>query len=243
MRAPAEQAGLLGARGILAATALGLAGLIPVAAAGAAPGSARPALDALALLGWLSLWALPGGAWCGLASARAASAARALAALAAPPLAWTLALWAAGARAERGLPAELGGAQACAALFACGFCAGRALAARAGLGLVALALLAALALAGLPTRFDLPGRAWPSAQSARALALSPQVFAAECAGVDWMRRPRVYAGAGTDRFQRAPARTHAAVRLGLGALALAAALELARARRARAASKGSAQQP
>jgi hypothetical protein len=59
-----------------------------------------------------------------------------------------------------------------------------------------LLLLSAL-FTGLPALGGLARAPWPPALAARALDLSPVVFAEECAGVDWMRHAAVYDPVGT----------------------------------------------
>ncbi len=90
---------------------------------------------------------------------------------------------------------------------------GRAVAAAAGRtwvqrGAAALALLALGAgLHGLAVRGGLGRAPWPPLVAARALDLSPVTLVAECAGLDWLRRPAIYGPAGADSIgptERAP---------------------------------------
>jgi len=75
-------------------------------------------------------------------------------------------------------------------------------------GAAALGLLVLGAgLHGLATRGGLGRAPWPPQVAARALDLSPATLVAECAGLDWLRRPAIYNPAGADSIgptERAP---------------------------------------
>ncbi len=66
-------------------------------------------------------------------------------------------------------------------------------------GSATMALLAGALLAALPAWGGLAGDGpWSAATAARLLDLAPTTWVVECAGVDWMRHPAVYAPAGAD---------------------------------------------
>jgi len=79
-------------------------------------------------------------------------------------------------------------------LYAAGMGLGAWLTAERAAG-VALLIAAALSLA--PTLGGALERPWPAAHTAWLLDASPVAWAAESAGIDWMRHPAVYEAAGT----------------------------------------------
>lgn len=226
-----------------------------VGLAGAWPAGGRS--DPLALAVWLAIWAVPGGVWCARCAAahtaqlgRSRRQAQRLSALLLTwqaPLIWSASLLAVDAFAQRGLPEPGRAGLALLGLYALGvaldialedlprlFTAGGQpepgeLAPHEPLVAVCAVFLVCALLAGLPTRAGLPGDAWPSELARRSLDVSPGTYVAECAGVDWMRRPAVYDAAGTDRFLRAPYQGQRAAWIGaLAGLALVAVASAAR---------------
>ena len=162
--------------------------LAAVGALGALPGS-RSGPDPVALLAWLALWSAPAGFACGSFGARHG----ALSAI--PPAAWMGLVAVVDGLSPRDLPSPAWAALAWTGLYAAGHGASR-LAPRAGAaGVGALFLLGAL-LAALPILPGFLGQPWPPAVAARLLDFSPATLLAECAGLDWMRHPAIYAPAG-----------------------------------------------
>jgi len=162
--------------------------LAAVGALGALPGS-RSGSDPIALLTWLALWSAPAGFACGSFAARH----WALAAI--PPAAWMGLIAIVDGLSSRDLPSPAFAALAWTGLYAAGYGAGRLLTRSGFSGVGALLLLAAL-LAALPVFPGFLGQPWPPPVAARLLDLSPATLLAECAGLDWMRHPAIYAPAG-----------------------------------------------
>ena len=154
---------------LLVVLALGLAGL--------GAGFGAP----VASLAWLALLAPAGGAWMG----RWARSPQAWI----PPVVWAVALLLIG-----GVPAPLLASLAIAGLYAAGMGLGAWLSPERAAG-AALLVTGALALA--PTFGGALERPWPPTVTARLLDASPVAWAAESAGIDWMRHPAVYDAAGT----------------------------------------------
>jgi hypothetical protein len=178
-------------------TALAIASLALV---GALPGS-RGEPDACALLAWLALTGPAAGALAG--GLRLAPWPHA----AAVPGAWAMLLVCADAAGARDLPSPAWALLAAAGLFALGFAAGRALPAHARWRAAAAALGVAALLTLLPLAGGLLAAPWPPRLAAALLDLSPLTLLAECAGLDWLRHPAVYAPAGSvdiDPGLRAP---------------------------------------
>jgi hypothetical protein len=210
-------------RALLAALALsaaGLPGALPVDPPGALAGS-----DPLALAVWLALVAPA----CGAAAAALRSSPWPYAAVV--PGAWALLLVAVDGGSERDLPTPAWAVLALAGLYYAGFAAGLAARRRAWLA-AETALVVAAGLVALPLAPGAIGSPWPPAIAAATLDLSPATLVAECAGVDWMRHPAVYAAAGTDRLERP---SYAAELAGPAALLVGCALCALAARSARAA--------
>lgn len=177
---PGDLARALGCAGIGVLGALPLEGLGP---------------DPVALLVWLALCAAPVGALAGGASMHAWIVAPVV------PAVWSVALVAVDALSERDLPAPLWAAVAWTGLFAIGFGLGRAcaVASRGAAGAVTVAALLLFVCAGLvalPVGGGFLAEPWPPAVAARLVDLSPATLLAECAGLDWMRHPAMYAAAG-----------------------------------------------
>lgn len=160
-----------------------------IGALGALPGT-RSGADPVALLAWLALWSVPAGFVCGASGV----ALWPLAPL--PPATWMGLAAIVDGLSPRDLPSPVWAALAWSGLFAAGFGAGRISPGRVFSGAGALLLAAAL-LCALPIAPGLLGSPLPPAVSARLLDLSPATLLAECAGLDWMRHPAVYAPAGT----------------------------------------------
>lgn len=164
--------------------ALEILGLGAVGLAGALPPGGRG--DPALALAWLALWATPAGC---LAAARG------------PGRAWLApAVW------SGGLALLLGGAApelpwglaAGAGLFGLGAGLG-ARDPRAALARAAALLLGGALLAALPSCGGVAGEApWSPVLAARWLDASPASLVVECAGIDWMRHPAVYAPVGAD---------------------------------------------
>jgi hypothetical protein len=195
------------------------------------------AADPVALLAWLSIYALPAG-WLvrglgprlvpfGIAAPGAWMAVLALvderSALDLPTPLWAALVWSGAFAAGHGLAGLLGPASGTAA--------------RTWGGAGVLLLLGGL-LAGLPGAGGAAARPWPPAAARRLLDLSPASVVIESAGVDWMRHPALYDPVGTDRFLRRPHRGALAgpVALVLGCL-LAAGARLRGGRRPSTAAK------
>lgn len=159
-----------------------------VGALGALPGS-RGGSDPVAVLAWLALWSAPAGFACGSFGARH----WALAAI--PPAAWMGLVAIVDGSSPRDLPSPAWAALAWSGLYAAGYGASR-LAPRAGFSGVGALLLASALLAALPILPGFLGAPLPPPIAARLLDLSPATLLAECAGLDWMRHPAIYAPAG-----------------------------------------------
>jgi hypothetical protein len=159
-----------------------------IGALGALPGS-RSGPDPVALLLWLALIAAPAG------FALGALGVRHLAFLALPPAAWMGLLAVVDGLSPRDLPSPAWAALAWTGLYAAGHGASR-LAPRAGAAGAAALLLAGALLAALPVVPGFLGQPLPPPLAARLLDLAPTTLAAECAGLDWMRHPAIYAPAG-----------------------------------------------
>lgn len=198
---------------LLAASAAGLAGLLP---------GASGARDPVALLAWLALVAL-GAGWLVGASVRRARA-RALLV----PLAWAIAL-ALAARDARAPAHPLLGLAAATGLYLAGHALGR-LCGRPWAGAGACVLVALVASgAAVQGGFEPDGRApetsWAAERPAAAraaLALSPLVLVLETAGLDLTHvHPRFYRSSGVEWFSRRPPRAGlaAAASLVVGSLA------------------------
>ena len=159
-----------------------------VGALGAFPGSSSGS-DPVALLVWIALVSVPAGFACGSLGARH----WALAAI--PPAAWMGLVAIVDGLSPRDLPEPAWAALAWTGLYAAGYGAGRLAPLRGASGASALFLASAL-LAALPIFPGFLGQPWPPPIAARLLDLSPATLLAECAGLDWMRHPAVYAPAG-----------------------------------------------
>ncbi len=160
-----------------------------VGALGALPGSAgRP--DPLAWLAWIALCSAAAGFYCGAAGVRLGPLALV------PPAVWMGVLGLVDGASPRDLPSPGWAALAWTGLFAAGFGIGRAFPDRRHGGAGALLLLAA-SLAALPIGAGLLAEPLSPAVVTHLLDASPATLLAECAGVDWMRHPAVYAAAGT----------------------------------------------
>jgi len=154
---------------LLVVLALGLAGL------GAGFGAS------VAFVAWLALLAPAGGAWMGR--------------WARSPQAWIPpVIWAAALLLTRGLPNPLLASLVIGSLYAAGMGLGAWLSPERAAG-AALLIVGALSLA--PTLGGALERPWPAFITARLLDASPVAWAAESAGIDWMRHPAVYDAAGT----------------------------------------------
>ena len=154
---------------LLVVMVLGLAGL------GAGFGAPE------ALLAWLALLAPAGGAWMG----RWARSPQAWI----PPVVWAVALF-----VTSGVLSPLLACLVIVGLYAVGMGLGAWLPPERAAG-AALLVFGALSLA--PTMGGALERPWPAPVAARLLDISPVAWAAESAGIDWMRHPAVYEAAGT----------------------------------------------
>lgn len=172
----------------VALTLVGALGAWPIAVA-----PEGPRAHSITLLVWLALIAPAIG--CACTSARVALLPFGVTI----PVAWFALLALVEAFAPRALPSATWAALAIAGLFCLGAAIGRFVE-RLGLGAGVLALLAVL-LVALPGNL---GIQWNPSAASRLLDLSPATLVCECAGLDWMRHPSVYAPVGTDRFQREP---------------------------------------
>lgn len=159
-----------------------------VGALGALPGS-RGGSDPVALLTWLALISAPAGFACGSFATRH----WALAAI--PPAIWMALIAIVDGLSPRDLPSPAFAALAWTGLYATGYGASRLFPRSGFSGVGALFLLAAL-LAALPILPGFLGQPWPPPLAARLLDLSPATLLAECAGLDWMHHPAIYAPAG-----------------------------------------------
>ena len=159
-----------------------------VGALGALP-SPRGASDPIALLLWLSLISSPLGFACG------SFAPRHWALVAIPPAIWMALIAIVDGLTARDLPSPAFAALAWTGLYAFGYGASR-LAPRSGFSGVAALFLATALLAALPILPGFLGQPWPPSLAARLLDFSPATLLAECAGLDWMRHPAIYAPAG-----------------------------------------------
>jgi len=177
-------ASLISARDLSVALALAFVGAL-----GAWPG-AHGEPDPLALIVWLSIVAVPCGAFAGASGLRIWP----LAPVA--PACWLAAIGIADGLSRRDLPAPAWVSAAVFGLFAIGFACGRVAPALRWRGTAALLLLSSAlvgaALLGLVLRTP-----WPVRVNALLLDLSPATLLAECAGLDWMRHPVVYDAANT----------------------------------------------
>jgi hypothetical protein len=178
-----------------------LAASAAAGALGALPG-ASGALDPVAVLGWMALFAPAAGALCG---------ARGIALVplgVLVPVLWTLFLAALQAGGARGFSALVWGACALAGLFALGLALGART--RSALLTAGALLLSGLLLASAAPGFGLLAGGSELARShprlaARLLDGSPVVLVFECAGWDWVHaQPEVYARGGAEWIQRRP---------------------------------------
>ena len=210
------------ARDFLLPLALAAAGAL-----GALPGS-RSGADPVALLAWISILSAAAGFLGGAAGIRHA----ALAVL--PPAAWMGLAAVVDGLSPRDLPAPAWAALAWSGLYAGGFGLGRLSRGGAVAGASVLLLLASL-LAALPILSGSLGAPLPPPVEARLLDLSPATLVEECAGIDWMRHPAIYDGAGSadiDPSLRLPYRGSLAgpIAFVVGCLLAAAGEGIARAR-------------
>lgn len=198
---------------------VGALGAWPIAVA---PEAARA--HSITLLVWLALVAPATGCACTAARVPLLPFAATI------PAAWFALIALVEATSPRAMPTAAWAALAVAGLFCAGAALGRFVE-RAACGAGALALLAALLIA-LPGSL---GIQWDPATASRLLDLSPATFVCECAGLDWMRHPSVYAPVGTDRFQREAWTAELAGPLALvvGCAALLIATRVTRSRRSR----------
>ena len=158
-----------------------------IGAVGALPGARGP--EPVALLVWISMWAVPAGVLSGGGSAPLWPIAPVAPAL------WMALVGLVAAASTRVLPAPAWSALAWTGLFAVGFACGRTFPRQRW-----RVAAAALFLAGALNALSISG-AWlaaplPAALSARLLDLAPATLLAECAGLDWMRHPAIYEPAG-----------------------------------------------
>lgn len=178
-----------------------LAGCAAAGALGALPG-ANGALDHVAMLGWMTLFAPAAGALCG---------ARGIAILPLAgfvPVSWTVLLAALPAGAARGFATLPWAACALVGLFALGLALGAR--SRSALLTAGVLLFLGLVLASAAQGFGLLAggaelaRAHPRL-AMRLLDASPPVLVFECAGWDWVHaQPEVYARGGAEWIQRRP---------------------------------------
>lgn len=167
--------------------------LVAAGALGALPLGRGPA-DPIALCAWLAAIAAAAGALAAAANLHGLVLAPVV------PVGWAFALVALDAPRTPGLATPAWAALAWSGLFAAGFGVARALRPGAGTAAAAWLLVLGAGLSALPVglglvRFD-TGRV-PAALRARALDLSPASLVVECAGVDWLRHPALYARART----------------------------------------------
>jgi hypothetical protein len=160
-----------------------------VGALGALPGS-RAGPDPVALLAWLSLWAMPAGFACGAAGLSLWPLAPVV------PAIWMGLIAFVDGASMRDLGTPTWSALAFSGLFAAGLGLGR-LAPRALWWGVGALLLAGGFFAILPAGGGILDRPLPAHVNALLLDLSPTTLLAECAGLDWMRHPAMYDAAGT----------------------------------------------
>lgn len=165
----------------LGCAAVGALGALPLAGAGP---------DPVALLVWLALVSAPLGALA------AGGAMHPWVVAPVVPATWSVALVAVDGASRVDLPSPVWAAVAWTGLFAAGFGLGRAAGARGVATLAALLFLACATAAALPTGGGLLAAPWPPELAARLLDLSPATLLAECAGLDWLRHPAIYAAAG-----------------------------------------------
>ncbi len=94
-------------------------------------------------------------------------------------------------------PRPMALAAACSALYLVGHCLGRLWPVRQAWAVAGLLWIGAGLLTALPAGAGLLHQPWSPRVTAQLLDLSPQVWAFEAGGFDWLRHPAVYERAGT----------------------------------------------